>query len=71
MHNDHSTDTHTMNCPVCEAPISVHAHDEEEALKLMMEAGKKHFEEVDHPEDKAMTPEEMEKMTRDSMKKVE
>jgi len=67
-HTDHDKPTHTMNCPICEAPINVHAHDDEEAVKMMMEAGKQHFVEANHPTDQAMTEEEMEKMTRESMK---
>lgn len=70
MNHDHSADTHTMNCPVCGAPINIHAHDDEEAVSALMMAGKSHFEEAGHPTDQAMTPEEMEKMTRESMKKV-
>lgn len=71
MDHDHGANTHTMDCPVCKATISVHAHDDEEAVKALMEAGKKHFEEAGHPSDQAMSPEEMEKMTREAMKKVE
>lgn len=71
MDHDHSAATHTMACPVCQAPIGVHAHDDEEAVQAMMMAGKKHFEDAGHPTDQAMTPEEMEKMTRESMRKVE
>ena len=71
MDHDHSANTHTMNCPACKELIGVHAHDDEEAVKSLMEAGKKHFEEAGHPDDKAMTPEEMEKMTREAMKKIE
>jgi len=70
MDHDHNAHTHTMKCPVCEATLNVHAHDEEEAVKAMMMAGKAHFEEAGHPEDKAMSPEEMEKMTREQMKEV-
>lgn len=69
--HDHSAPTHTMNCPVCQAPINVHAHDDEQAVGLIMQAGKAHFEEAGHPQDQAMTPEEMEKMTRESMRKVD
>ena len=69
-HHDHSANTHTMSCPVCQAPISVHAHDDEEAVNLIMQAGIVHFEEAGHPKDQAMTPEEMEKMTRESIKRV-
>lgn len=71
MNHDHSIHTHTMNCPVCSAPIQVHAHDDEEAVSALIMAGKEHFESAGHPADPSMTPEEMEKMTRESMKKVE
>lgn len=63
--------THTMNCPVCQAPITATASDDEDAVQKIMMAGKKHFEEAEHPADKAMSPEDMEKLTKESMKKVE
>jgi len=61
MDHDHSAATHIMDCPVCNEPISCHAHDDEEAVKSLMEAGKRHFEDAGHPADQAMSPEEMEK----------
>lgn len=67
--HDHSEATHSMTCPVdgCNHVIKVHAHDDEEAVQALMEAGKAHFEEV-HPDAEGMNPEEMDKITRDGMK---
>jgi len=67
--HDHGEETHTMNCPVCAAPINVHAHDDEEAVNMLMMAGKQHFEQVGHPSDQSMSR-EMEKMTREQMRRV-
>lgn len=70
--HDHGSATHSMNCPVegCDYKIEVHAHDDEMVVKLTMEAGKEHFAQV-HPDAKGMTPEEMEKTTRESLKKLQ
>jgi len=70
-HNhDHATITHSMNCPVdgCDFNIEVHAHDDDEAVTAIMQAGKEHFGKV-HPDAPGMSPEEMEKATREHMQK--
>lgn len=68
--HDHSMPTHTMNCPVCQVPIYAHAHDDDMAVQGLMMAGKAHFEEAGHPQDQAMSPEEMEATTRRDMKRM-
>jgi uncharacterized Zn finger protein (UPF0148 family) len=70
MDHDHAQDTHQMSCPVCQAKVTAHAHDDDEAVMALMAAGKRHFEEVGHPQDQAMSPEEMEKITKESMEKI-
>ncbi len=70
MAHDHESTTHSLDCPVegCTFEIKVHAHDDDEAAMSIMQKGKAHFEEV-HPNEKGMSPEEMEEMTRKSMRK--
>lgn len=70
MDHDHDAATHSMNCPVegCPHIIEVHAHDDDQATQQIMQAGKAHFAEM-HPDAQEMSPEEMEKMTRENMKK--
>lgn len=70
MHDDHSSTTHSMTCPVegCSFVIEVHAHDDEEAVQMLMESGKTHFSEV-HPDAQGMDPDEMVETTKNSMKK--
>jgi len=64
---------YTMQCPVenCDHVIEVEAQSDDEAVKMLMEAGDKHFADTGHSMDQSMTPEDKEKMTRESMKKVE
>lgn len=68
--HDHGVTTHSMTCPVgnCGHEIEVHAHSDDDAVQKIMVAGKAHFEDAGHPADQAMSPEEMEKMTREAMK---
>ena len=66
MDHDHSTATHSMTCPVdgCDHVIEVHAHNEDEAVQAVMEAGKDHFVKVQAKEN-GMSSKEMEKTTRE------
>ena len=70
--HDHSQATHSMHCPVegCGNIMEVHAHDDEQAVTLLVAAGDSHFAEVGHPIDQAMTPEKKAEMTRQHMKKA-
>jgi len=70
--HDHSQATHTMHCRVngCDHVMEVHAHDDEQAIDLIVVAGGKHFEEAGHPMDQSMTPEQQKEMTKKHMKKV-
>ncbi len=70
MDHDHDSTTHSMTCPAegCTFEIKVHAHDDNEAVMNIMQKGKAHFEEM-HPNEKGMSSEEMEQMTRKAMKK--
>lgn len=72
MDHDHSQATHSMKCPVegCDEIIKAHAHSDDEAIKAIMEGGKEHFAKA-HPDEKGMSDAEMEKMTKDSMQKLE
>lgn len=67
-HDDHSTTTHSMTCPVegCDFNIEVHAHGDDEAVQKIMAAGKVHFDEV-HPDTPPMDPKEMEAATKAAM----
>ena len=75
MHNDHDhgKPTHSMHCPVegCGYVMEVHAHDDEQAVTLLVAAGDAHFADLGHPLDQKMTPEAKEKMTSEQMKKAE
>ena len=64
---------YTMQCPVedCDHVMEAEAENDDEAVKMLMEAGDKHFADAGHPMDQSMTPEVKEKMTRESMKKGE
>ncbi len=70
MDNDHNSTSHSMTCPVegCGRRIEVHAHNDDDAVMKIMQAGKAHFGEM-HPGATGMSPEEMESMTRKLMKK--
>lgn len=60
--DDHSHTTHSMKCPVegCSYNIEVHAHDDDQAVDLIMQSGKTHFDQT-HPDAPGMSPEEMKK----------
>ena len=62
---------YTMHCPVdgCDHVIEAETDTEENAVKMLIEAGDKHFADVGHPIDQSMTPEMKEKMTKEYMKK--
>lgn len=68
--HDDSTITHSMACSVegCDFKIEVHADDDEEAIKKVMEAGKEHLGEA-HPDAKEVSSEGMETATRASITK--
>jgi hypothetical protein len=68
MDHDHNKATHTFKCPVegCEHTVEVHAHNDDEAVQLIMQSGKAHFDEA-HPDIQGMDPKEMETTTRARM----
>ena len=71
--HDHSHATHSMHCPVkgCGYVMEIHAHDDDEAVSMLVKTGDAHFADKGHPMDESMTPEVKEKMTRGQMQKLE
>ncbi len=74
MHDDHDHGhaTHKMNCPAekCDHVVEAHTHDDDEAVHHITQAAKEHFSEA-HPDAKPMSEEEMEKMTKEHMRRHE
>ena len=72
-HTDHSEATHEMTCPMegCDYHMEVHAHDDDEAVKMFVEQGKDHMMEVHADAMSSMSPEDMEKTVRGAMKQKE
>ena len=62
---------YTMYCPVerCDHVMEAEAEGDDDAVKMLIEAGDKHFADIGHPMDQSMTPEMKEQMTKDHMKK--
>jgi transcription initiation factor IIE alpha subunit len=60
---------YSFTCPACGHPLTVEAHDDQEAIDKLMDRGETHMQEM-HREGFNVSQEQMRGMVRSQMKKA-